>query len=306
VATTSTNTAYVNVTLATLWAQPGLLRPIDAPSASNPVHIPLWLSQMPTAQRLWLVGRTLTQAAYGVQVVVLAHSGSWTKVAVRGQPTPLNRFGYPGWVPARQLTTNQSLTAIRQTSPIAVVTAKVAWLRDPVTLALRIPVTYATRLYVVGSTTNYWLIKRPTGGTLAVAKNVVVKYPSASSIPDPTGAQVVAAARQFLGVDYLWAGTSAYAFDCSGFTYTLFRRFGIPLPRDADRQALYGMPVPRTRLQPGDLLFFAGPGGTGTVHHVAMYTGSGMMIEAPHTGDVVKIVPVTSMLSEYAGARRYL
>ena len=116
----------------------------------------------------------------------------------------------------------------------------------------------------------------------------------------------VAEARRFLGVDYLWAGTSAYAFDCSGFTYTLFRRFGIPLPRDADRQALHGTPVSRTRLQPGDLLFFAGPGGSGTVHHVAMYTGSGMMIEAPHTGEVVKIVSIASMQNEYAGARRYL
>jgi cell wall-associated NlpC family hydrolase len=260
---------------------------------------------MTTIQRQWLVGRTLTQAAYGVQVAVLGRSGSWTKVAVRGQPTPLNRLGYPGWVPTRQITTNQALASVQQ-KPIAVVTAKSAWLLDPATLAARIPVTYATRLRVVGATSNRWLVRTSGGGTLAIAKTVTARYLTASSIPHPSGAQMVAEAKRFLGSQYLWAGTSAYAFDCSGFTYTLFRRYGISLPRDADRQAVHGTPVARAQLEPGDLVFFAGPGGTGTVHHVAIYTGAGMMIEAPHTGDVVKIVPVSSMQSEYAGARRYL
>jgi gamma-D-glutamyl-L-lysine dipeptidyl-peptidase len=131
-----------------------------------------------------------------------------------------------------------------------------------------------------------------------------IRFDAVSAIPPPTGARIVAVARRFVGLAYLWGGTSAYGFDCSGFTYTVYRRFGIRLPRDADRQALHGTPVARSALRPGDLVFLAGPGGRGHIHHVAIYTGAGQVIEAPSTGDVVKIVPLSSLLGEYAGARR--
>jgi len=100
--------AFIRVTLATLWTQPGILRSIDQPSATRPVDIPRWLRSMTTDDRRWLVGRIVTQASYGVQVAVLGHRGAWTKVAVRGQATPLNRYGYPGWLPTVQLTTDVS------------------------------------------------------------------------------------------------------------------------------------------------------------------------------------------------------
>jgi cell wall-associated NlpC family hydrolase len=298
--------AFVNVTLATLWARPRELRSIDAPSAARPVDIPRWLAQMPTADRAWLVGRIQTQAAYGVQVAVLRHDGDWTKVAVRGQPTPLNRYGYPGWVPTRQLTWNRSMLTLRRAHPVAVVTRKIAWLRSVDTLDERIAVTYATRLTVTGAAGSYDIVATPTGHRLAIAKNVVVVYPSAADIPTPTGRRIVDAGKRFLGLPYLWAGTSAYGFDCSGFMYILFRRFGITLPRDADRQAAHGTAVARSHLRLGDLVFFAGPGGEGAVHHVAMYAGSGLMLEAPHTGAVVRLVSLASMADSYAGARRYL
>jgi cell wall-associated NlpC family hydrolase len=298
--------AFVNVTLATLWTRPRELRSIDAPSAARPVDIPRWLAPMTTADRAWLVGRIQTQAAYGVQVAVLRHDGDWTKVAVRGQPTPLNRYGYPGWVPSRQLTWNRSLLTLRRTHPVAVVRRKVAWLRSVDTLDRRIAVTYATRLTVLGAAGSYDIVATPTGHRLAIAKRVVAVYPSAAGIANPTGRRIVDAGKRFLGLPYLWAGTSAYGFDCSGFMYILFRRFGITLPRDADRQAAHGTAVARSHLRLGDLVFFAGPGGEGVVHHVAMYAGSGLMLEAPHTGAAVRLVPLASMAGSYAGARRYL
>jgi cell wall-associated NlpC family hydrolase len=298
--------AFVNVTLATLWTRPRELRSIDAASAARPVDIPGWLAQMTTPDRAWLVGRIQTQAAYGVQVAVLQQDGDWTKVAVRGQATPLNRYGYPGWVPTRQLTWKRSLTTLRRTHPVAIVTRKIAWLRSVDTLDKRIAVTYATRLTVMGSTTSYLIVATPTGRRLAIAKRAATMYASTSDIPTPTGQRIVHAAKRFLGLPYLWAGTSAYGYDCSGFTYTLFRRFGIPLPRDADRQAQHGTTVPRSHLRPGDLVFFADPGGTGIIHHVAIYAGSGLLLEAPHTGDTIKLTPLASMTSSYADARRYL
>jgi cell wall-associated NlpC family hydrolase len=296
----------VNVSVATLWAHPDALRPLDAPSAAQPVDIPAWLAAMTTADREWLVGRVQTQALYGMTVAVLRRRGNWSDVAVRGQPSQLDPRGYPGWMPTRQLTSNLSLLAVERTHPVAVVIAKVARLRDPVTLAPRLQVTFATRLWITGTSGGYDLVATPGGVTRAIRASKVARYRSVAAIPKPTGARIVATARRFLGLAYLWGGTSAYGFDCSGFTSTVYRRFGIPLPRDADRQALHGTPVARADLRPGDLVFLAGAGGAGHIHHVAIYMGSGQVIEAPNTGDVVRIAPLSSLLPEYAGARRYL
>jgi gamma-D-glutamyl-L-lysine dipeptidyl-peptidase len=298
-------TAVVDVSVATLWTRPAALRPMDAPSAANPVDIPLWLSRMTTADRSWLVGRVQTQALYGTAVLVLDQRGGWSFVAVRGQPTPLDPRGYPGWMPTRQLTGNVSLLQLRRTRPVAVVTAPTAWLRVPATLARRVQISFATRLPILGRSGSYDLVATPNGGRLAIRARKVAEYPSVSAIPAPTGARIVRVARRFLGLQYLWGGTSGFAFDCSGFTYAVFRRFAIRLPRDADRQALHGTPVARRDLRPGDLVFFAGPGGTGTIHHVAIYIGAGEIIHAPRTGLPVEVSPLASLSSDYAGARRY-
>ena len=298
--------AFIRVTLATIWARPDAIRPIDRPSATRPVDIPRWLGDMTTDDRRWLVGRIVTQAAYGVQVAVLGHRGTWTKVAVRGQPTPLNRYGYPGWLPTVQITMNRSLAGALRSHPVAVVRRRIAWLRTVATDHRKLPVTYATRLAVVGTLPTRTLVMTPGGGTLAVASSAVRVYSSVPAIPDPTGTRVVAAAKRFLGLAYLWAGTSTYGFDCSGFTYTVFRRFGIELPRDADRQALHGTRVAASALRPGDLVFFATDGGAGTVHHVAIYAGDGTILEAPNTGAAVRLVQLAPRMGEFAGARRYL
>src|SRR5689334_3464382 len=94
--------AVVDVSVATLWRRPAALRPMDAPSASNPVDIPLWLSRMTVADRRWLVGRVQTQVLYGTPVTVVKQRGRWSRVVVRAQPTPLDPRGYPGWMPTRQ------------------------------------------------------------------------------------------------------------------------------------------------------------------------------------------------------------
>jgi cell wall-associated NlpC family hydrolase len=148
-------------------------------------------------------------------------------------------------------------------------------------------------------------VATPEGGTLAIRVEKVAQYRSIAAIPAPTGARIVRVARRFLGLGYLWGGTSGFGFDCSGFTYSIFRRFGIRLPRDADRQAVHGRPVARGALRPGDLVFFAGPGGAGAVHHVAVYAGAGEAVEAPRTGEPVKAIPLSALANGYAGARRY-
>ncbi len=305
-ATTTPQTAFVRVSLATLWVRPGMLRAIDAPSASVPVDISRWLASMSTADRAWLVGKLQTQTAYGTRVVVLSQSGGWSKVAVRSQPSQLNRLGYPGWLPTRQLTTNGALLSIERTHPVAVVIRSIAWLRDPSTLAKRLAVTFATRLWVMGSVGDHYLVETPGGRLLAIAHTAVAKYASVGAIPHPTGANIVAVAKRFLRLPYLWAGTSAYGFDCSGFDVhgvSPLRHRHAARRRSAGAARDAGVTV---GLRLGDLVFFAGPGGTGTIHHVGIYAGSGLMIDSPRTGASIRIVPITVMGSEYAGARRYL
>ena len=126
-------------------------------------------------------------------------------------------------------------------------------------------------------------------------------------VPPPAdaskGAQVVAIAMQYLGIPYVWGGASpSQGFDCSGLTMYVYAQIGISLPHHAATQYTLGVPVSRDQLQPGDLVFFRGLG------HMGMYIGGGNFIHAPHTGDVVKISPLSDpyYVANWVGARRVL
>jgi peptidoglycan DL-endopeptidase CwlO len=92
---------------------------------------------------------------------------------------------------------------------------------------------------------------------------------------------------KYLGIPYVWAGASpSGGFDCSGLVLYVYAKFGVIFPHGATMQAYMGTPVPFDKLEPADLVFFGDPS---FYHHVGIYIGNGLFIEAPHTGDVVKV-----------------
>jgi cell wall-associated NlpC family hydrolase len=132
-------------------------------------------------------------------------------------------------------------------------------------------------------------------------------FPELAPIPTngTLGGKAVAIAERYLGVPYRWGGADPLTgFDCSGFTMYVYAQLGISLTHYTGSQFYEGTPVPPDQLEPGDLVFFE-PSARGPQHE-GMYIGGGQFIQAPHTGDVVKI----SSLSEpqyqfgYVGAVR--
>lgn len=129
-----------------------------------------------------------------------------------------------------------------------------------------------------------------------------------SNLPAGTPAAIataISAARSRLGDPYVWGATGPTSWDCSGLTQWAYAQAGVSLPRTSREQWFSGTHPDVNSLQPGDLLFWAtNPVDPASIHHVALYIGGGYMIEAPHTGAFVQIVPV--YLDGYFGATRLI
>ena len=141
------------------------------------------------------------------------------------------------------------------------------------------------------------------GGTAAGLRSAVFAYNhddvyvstvltlSLAFADDATVDSTVVAALTFaagqLGVPYRWGGNGPGGFDCSGLSQSAYSHAGVALPRVAQDQFDAGPAVTGSTPQPGDLVFF-GSGPTG-VDHVGLYVGDGLMVDAPHTGAVVRV-----------------
>ncbi len=139
------------------------------------------------------------------------------------------------------------------------------------------------------------------GGTTGGTTGGGTSTPSGSG----TGSDVATYAMSFLGVPYVYGGTSPSGFDCSGLVYYCYKAYGYSVYRTAATLAYNGTAVTRDSLQVGDVILFTSSGG-GYIGHVGIYVGGGQFVHAPHTGDVVKISNLSDSYynSHYAGARR--
>lgn len=100
--------------------------------------------------------------------------------------------------------------------------------------------------------------------------------------------QIVNYALQFLGNPYVWGGTSlTKGADCSGFTLSVFKKFGIGLPHYSGSQAQMGKEVKSSEMKPGDLVFYANS--RGTINHVGIYIGNGQIVNAASRRSGIKI-----------------
>lgn len=142
----------------------------------------------------------------------------------------------------------------------------------------------------------------PADQTQAQAQTAAVNYDASF------GASAVALAKQYIGVPYVYGGSSPRGFDCSGFTSYIYRQLGVSIPRGASGQYNAGTAVSRENLQPGDLVFIANPAYTAgyPVSHVGIYVGNGQYIHA----DSSRGVTISSLFGStygphYAGARRF-
>jgi peptidoglycan DL-endopeptidase CwlO len=123
-----------------------------------------------------------------------------------------------------------------------------------------------------------------------------------ADVADPTGCGRTAvlpqgaagAAIEFalaeVGKPYVWGATGPNTYDCSGLMLRAFQAAGINLPRVSRQQFYAGGHVPISQAQPGDLLFYAtDPSDPSTIHHVVLYMGNDQMVEAPYTGERVRV-----------------
>ncbi|WP_018505292.1 C40 family peptidase [Parafrankia discariae] len=126
-------------------------------------------------------------------------------------------------------------------------------------------------------------------GLVATAGSAFAAVPALPAAPPPTGgsggaARAVQEARAQLGKPYVWGAEGPNSFDCSGLSQWVWGKAGVGIPHYTGDQWAAGRHVTRNELIPGDLVFFGAD-----LYHVGIYIGSGQMIHAPRTGEVVRI-----------------
>lgn len=241
-----------------------------------------WVVQVPVANmhaRPSEEAGVVSQALYGVTVSALEQASGWVRVR-----TPDD---YTGWISEASLWRRQE-GPYAVSGRVATITSLFANLYQEPDITRRRPlltVAFETRLELEAADElpapgERWVRVRLVDGRAAWVQRGDVSLNERPLAIDET----IALARRFVGLPYLWGGTSTYGFDCSGFMQMLGRRRGVLMPRDSAPQSRWegSEPVAPQDLRPGDLLYFGDT--PEKVNHTGMYIGGGEFIHATSHG----------------------
>jgi gamma-D-glutamyl-L-lysine dipeptidyl-peptidase len=245
----------------------------------------------------------VTQAILGTDLSIWASREGWYYVRMPDQ--------YQGWIESAYVHPYvEGELPYATANQVAEVRNLFAFLYGEPSVTPHAPVlqaTIGTRLEVVEEQEEWVQVALPDRALRWVQKGDVILSTADAAAARPRGSaeELVATAKRFLGLPYLWGGTTPLGLDCSGFVQLIYHLNGVNLLRDADIQFTQPglLAVEWTDLQAGDLLFF----GQSSITHVGMYIGEGEFIHA--TTHVQPIIQISHLddpywTALYRGARR--
>jgi cell wall-associated NlpC family hydrolase len=218
----------------------------------------------------------IAQAATGQAGVI---TGRGAVIAAAGSGVLLSLIAPPAQAaPATELSTTLAGQPVQGTLNSADLNALTSQARQ----------TVATANVVAVAPNAELKIEKSAVSVVSAAENEVYQAERAAEAEAEAAAQrrasVVSVAMRYLGVPYVWGGTTPAGFDCSGFTSYVFAQVGIDLPRTSSSQRYAGTAVSWADALPGDLIWTPG--------HIAIYAGDGMQIEAPVPGKSVRYTSI--------------
>lgn len=243
----------------------------------------------------------VNQAILGTELSIHEGQDGWFHVQTPDQ--------YRGWIKASQFRNyahgERPYASVSQVVEIDSLLAFLYYVPRASTRAPALQVTIGTRLEVVDEGDGWYQVVLPSGSALWVQKGDLVDPTAASQRSRGTIDAVIATAKRFLGLPYLWGGTTPLGIDCSGLVQLAYHLHGVQLLRDSHIQ--FTQPdlevVERQDLEAGDLVFF----GQEQITHVGLCIGGGLFIHSTtHRQPIVQISPLDEQywIDLYRGARR--